>query len=86
MTGFENKGCELQMECDSVYQAVKAFEYSCKVCCAKGVRVTCDRCAIAAVHENVVSAIRDFEDERRHKEAQRAQAQRLMTRHLFQAY
>lgn len=86
MTGFERKGCELQMECESVRQAVKTFEYSCNVCCMKGVRITCDRCAIAATHENVVAAIQDFEEERRRKEVERAKAQKLMAKDFYPAY
>lgn len=80
MTGFERKGCELQMACESVHQAVKTFEYSCNVCCTKGVRITCDRCAIATIHESVVAAIKDAEEERRQKEAERAKAQKLMVK------
>lgn len=77
MTGFERKGCELQMGCETVRQAVKTFEYSCNVCCTKGVRITCERCAIAVTHENVVAAIRDFEEEKRQKEIECAKAQKL---------
>lgn len=78
MIGFERKGCELQMACETVHQAIKTFEYSCNVCCTRGVRLTCERCAIAATHENVVAAIRDFEEEKRLKEVERAKAQKAM--------
>lgn len=68
MTVFENKGCELQMACNNVPQAVKTFQYSCRVCCERGVRVSCDHCAIAITHEIVCSAIADYEEFRRQKE------------------
>lgn len=83
MTGFENRGCEIQMACETVSEAVKAFAYSCKVCCAKGVCVSCDRCAIAATHENVVAAIRDVEEIRRQKEVERAKAQKAQRFYTF---
>lgn len=86
MTGFERKGCELQMGCESVRQAVKTFEYSCNVCCMKGVRISCNRCAIAVTHENVVAAIQDFEEERRKKEIERAKARKLTPEGFYSAY
>ena len=79
MTGFERKGCEIQMDAQTVPQAVRNFEYSCKVCCTRGIRISCDRCAIAVTHENVVAAILDAEEERRKQEVERAKAQKRLT-------
>lgn len=76
MTGFEAKGCELQMGSQTVQQAVKNFEISCKICCNRGICISCDRCAIAATHENIVAAIKDAEEVRRHQEVERAKAQK----------
>ena len=78
MTGFERKGCEIQMESQTVSQAVKNFAYSCEVCCNRGVRISCDRCAIAVTHENVVAAIHDAEEEYRKREVERVKAQKRM--------
>lgn len=78
MTGFERKGCEIQMDSQTVSQAVKNFAYSCEVCCNRGIRISCDRCAIAFTHENVVAAILDAEEERRKQEVERAKAQKRL--------
>lgn len=71
MTGFERRGCELQMDCQTVSEAVRNFNYSCKVCCNRGIRISCDRCAIAVTHENVVADICDAEEARRKAEVER---------------
>ena len=70
MTGFEQKGCDLQMDSDTIPQSIQRFRYSCNVCCAKGMRISCDRCAIAYTHENVVAALKSIEDEKRRKKAE----------------
>lgn len=46
MTKFEQVGVDLQCDAMSVRDAVKSFRYSCKVCCLRGMRIDCDRCAI----------------------------------------
>ena len=51
MTRFEQKGVELQEESMTMEEACKAFSYSCKICCEKGIRVDCDRCAISVAHD-----------------------------------
>lgn len=76
MTGFERKGCEFQLDSQTVPQAVKNFEYSCEVCCNRGIRISCDRCAIAVTHENVVAFILDVEEERRRREVERIKARK----------
>lgn len=78
MTCFERRGCEFQMDSQTVAEAVKNFAYSCKVCCSKGVRISCDRCAIAVTHENVVAAIRATEVDRLRQEAADAADQKRM--------
>ncbi len=55
MTRFEQVGVNLQYDAVSVRQAKKSFKYSCDVCCCKGIRLTCDRCAIATTHAMVVA-------------------------------
>ncbi len=68
MTFFEQKGVELQLDCETIEQAVRTFEYSCRVCCSKGCRISCDRCAISATHEQVCSLITDrLEDDRKRR-------------------
>lgn len=75
MTGFERRGCEFQMDSRTVSEARKNFAYSCDVCCSRGVRISCDRCAIAVTHKNVVAAIRDAEEEYRKREVEREKIQ-----------
>jgi len=53
MTAFESRGVELQMECESKSQAEKRFEHSCNLCCKRGLRIECDRCAISVVHDKI---------------------------------
>ena len=53
MTQFEVRGVELQSESISRIQAEYRFEHSCKLCCMRGLRIECDRCAIQAQHEIV---------------------------------
>lgn len=58
MTGFERKGVELQEEASTMEQACRAFAYSCKVCCERGIRINCDRCAISVAHESKLDYLR----------------------------
>ena len=51
MTKFEQRGVELQQEACSSQDADRKFSYSCNVCCTRGLRIECDRCAIRATHD-----------------------------------
>ena len=51
MTKFERIGVNYQNEAESKKQAQKSFAYSCNCCCAKGMHIDCDKCAIAAVQK-----------------------------------
>lgn len=51
MTKFEQRGVELQMESGSKREADRRFCYSCDVCCSRGLRIVCGRCAIKATHD-----------------------------------
>lgn len=55
MTKFEQVGVNLQYDAVSVRHANKNFKYSCDTCCSKGMRIECERCAIAATHAMVVA-------------------------------
>jgi hypothetical protein len=59
MIKFEQKGVTLQYEATSKEEAIKIFKYSCDCCCTKGVKLECDRCAIANVHGLVVAYFDD---------------------------
>lgn len=62
MTKFETIGVNYQYAADSKEEAKRAFAYSCKVCCNKGMRLDCDRCAIAHTHAMVVAYFSDKEN------------------------
>lgn len=63
MTKFEQVGINYQYDATTIQQANKAFSYSCNCCCTKGVRIDCDKCAIAVVHNHVVAAINETKKE-----------------------
>jgi hypothetical protein len=56
MTKFEQIGVGFQHEAANAYDANRSFRYSCRVCCERGMRIDCDRCAIAAVNALMVAA------------------------------
>jgi predicted DNA-binding ribbon-helix-helix protein len=56
MTKFERVGVNLQYEAENKHEANRNFRYSCRVCCERGMRIECDRCAIAYTHDSTVAA------------------------------
>ena len=60
MTKFEQIGCQLQQSSDSIREACRRFNYSCQICCTRGVHIDCDHCAIQCVHQQTVACLRDF--------------------------
>ena len=56
MTKFEQIGVNYQNDAASKREANSSFRYSCRVCCERGIRVECDRCAIAATHDAGIAA------------------------------
>lgn len=56
MTKFEQIGVNYQHDSCNKQEANKNFGYSCRVCCERGIRIDCDRCAIAAAHDAIVAA------------------------------
>ena len=59
MTTFETVGVNYQYEANSIYEANKAFQYSCTCCCSKGINTPCDRCAIAYTHDLICTYFDD---------------------------
>lgn len=59
MIKFERIGVNYQYDADSIEEANKSFEHSCECCCTKGIRLDCDRCAIAVAHNHVVAYFSD---------------------------
>ena len=56
VTKFEQVGVEFQCEARNKNEANRSFRYSCRVCCEHGMRIECDRCAIAVTHAILVAA------------------------------
>lgn len=55
MTKFERIGVNYQNEAESKKQAQKSFAYSCNCCCTKGIRIDCNKCAIAQAHHLTIA-------------------------------
>lgn len=56
MTKFEQVGVNYQNDAKSKEQANRSFRYSCECCCNRGLRIECDRCAIAVAHNLTIAA------------------------------
>ena len=59
MTKFEQIGINYQYDATNIYEAQRAFKHSCNCCCNKGIKLECDKCAIANVHNMVVAYFND---------------------------
>ena len=68
MTKFEQIGINIQLSAVNKDDALKKFNYSCNVCCCKGMHINCDHCAIAATHASVIAVF----DDQQEKEATNA--------------
>lgn len=55
MTKFEQVGINFQYDASTKEQAIKSFNISCNICCCKGMRIDCDRCAIAETHSLIMA-------------------------------
>ena len=56
MTLFEVNGVDRQVNCSNEFQARKQFRRSCEMCCARGLYIDCDCCAIRAAHEAILES------------------------------
>ena len=59
MTKFEQMGVNYQYDANNIEEANKAFKHSCNCCCNKGIRIDCDKCAIAHTHALIVAYFND---------------------------
>ena len=55
---FEQKGVELQMDSNSWWQAKRNFNYSCMLCCTRGVGVS--KCANCPIREAMLTNAQIF--------------------------
>lgn len=59
ITKFEQIGVNLQQESYTIDEAVNKFDNSCNICCCKGIRLECNKCAINYAHKLVVACLAD---------------------------
>ena len=57
MSRFEEYGVELQNRARDAEEAKKKYENSCDICCSRGFRIDCDRCAISYAHALVMACL-----------------------------
>ena len=57
---FIETGIRLQQEAMTKEMANKAFEYSCKCCCNRGLNISCEKWQIKMVHDITISIFDDF--------------------------
>ena len=62
MTKFEQVGVNMQYEATTKEVAIRKFSRSCECCCNKGMRIECNKCSIATVHQLVVASFENKED------------------------
>ena len=60
MTKFETIGVKSQLDAETKQQAMRSFQWSCNCCCYKGMKLDCDRCAIAQVHRETIAIFDDL--------------------------
>ena len=63
MTKFEQVGINNLMTTTNRSELQKGFDWSCVCCCTKGIRIDCDRCAIAYNYRLLMAY---FADKERH--------------------
>lgn len=63
MTKFETIGVNRQYDSTNKYEANKSFNHSCNCCCNKGMRIECDKCSIAYVHNLIIAYFDDNKEE-----------------------
>lgn len=56
VTKFEQVGVAFQYDARNKKEANRSFQYSCRVCCERGMQIECDRCAIAVTNAVLVAA------------------------------
>ena len=56
MTKFEQVGVSYQQSAPTKHAANRSFKISCNICCNRGLRIDCDRCAIAVANAVAIAA------------------------------
>lgn len=59
MRKFEQIGVNYQYTAATKEAAIKSFNISCNICCYKGMRIECDRCAISEAHGLIMACFEE---------------------------
>lgn len=59
MRKFEQIGVNHQYAAATKEAAIKSFNISCNICCYKGMRIECDRCAISEAHGLIMACFEE---------------------------
>jgi hypothetical protein len=57
MIKFEQIGINKQQTAETKAEALKYFNTSCSICCYRGIKLNCDKCAIKVAHELTISIV-----------------------------
>lgn len=71
MTVFEELGIKKQYESESRRDANRNFRYSCYLCCCRGVKIDCNRCAIQIANDEINEIYDEIEKNRNRTEFKR---------------
>lgn len=58
MTKFEEIGCAIQRDAETPMVASVKFKQTCSICCARGIHLDCDKCAVSETHSLVMACFR----------------------------
>ena len=61
MTKFEQIGVNHQYDSTTPFEANRAFNRSCTICCHKGIHLDCEKCSISHVHTLVMAYFDDIQ-------------------------
>jgi hypothetical protein len=59
MRKLEQIGVNYQYTAATKEAAIKSFNISCNICCYKGMRIECDRCAISEAHGLIMACFEE---------------------------
>lgn len=60
MTKFETIGVQYQRESCSKEESDYNFKNSCRCCTSRGMQINCNKCAIAAAHDQTIALFDDL--------------------------
>lgn len=79
MTKFETIGIQNLAETTNKKEALRAYEWSCRCCCERGMHLSCDHCAISATYMSTI-AIMDDQAAQQHKKDVKKDAESIKSK------